>query len=82
MSHWNYRVISKTVIHPDGVAEEYGIHSVFYNDDGEPEVISVEPMVPYGDTYYELKADLELMSKAFRQPPMKYEDFGKENDND
>lgn len=80
MGHWNYRVMRKVCKHSEGVSESFGIHEVFYDDDGEPHSCTVEPMTPYGENYYELKADLNAMYNAFNFPPLDYDDLKKEVD--
>ena len=67
---WNYRIVKKD--------DCYGIHEVYYKDDGtmETRMVSVDPMDPHGETIDELKKDFELMKGAFGKPELNYEDIG------
>ena len=59
---WNYRVVTQ-----DGGAS-YGIHEVYYTQDGSIRCWSESPMNPYGEDLGELRDDLERMSRAFDRP--------------
>jgi len=55
---WNYRIIK------DG--ETYGLHEVFYNDDGEIAAHSENPEV-VGESVEDIKGSLELMLKDVKK---------------
>ena len=76
---WNYRVIRKTQTGYDNLGEYYGIHEVYYDDDGNPEMVTVEPVGPDGDTYEELVEDISCMIDAFGKATLDYEDIGNAN---
>lgn len=65
---WNYRVIRKPYDYKDLVFEEYNVHEVFYDDNGNIESWTTEPISPYGDTLEELKNTLEKMLEALEKP--------------
>ena len=76
MSHWNYRVIKKknTGQFVDQTEEySYGIHEVYYHDDGSISSCTVDPMDPYGNTFDELKECMDMMSRALTEPVLDYE---------
>ena len=61
---WNYRVIRHIHTHNDIDEEYYQIHEVFYDDDGNPETMTVEGIIPFGDTEEDLKEVMEMMANA------------------
>jgi len=69
---WNYRVVKRTV----GEATGYGIHEVYYSDDGSPEMCSEHPSLPYGETPDELAQDLLHFAQALEKPVLDYDSFG------
>ncbi len=66
---WNYRVVVK-----DG---QYNIHEVYYNDKGEPEFFTEDPVGPSGESFKELKNDLEYFLEALSLPVLKYNELEK-----
>ncbi len=60
-------------IYPDGT-EIFAIHEVYYNEDGECDLVTVDPCCPQGETLEELKQDFELYQKALEKPVLNYED--------
>ena len=68
---WSYRIVKKKI----GDATSYGIHEVFYDDDGKPSMCDEDPITMDAES----ADDLEWMTKQFRvalkQPWLKYEDF-------
>jgi len=72
---WNYRVVKKTNTGYDNLEEYYGIHEVYYSEEGVPEMVTVEPVGPAGDTLEELKQDLAYMLEALKKPVLDYEDI-------
>lgn len=67
---WNYRITEKN--------GTYGIHEVYYNDEGEPNAIS-EEAVTLGmlETLEDLKGDLELINRALTKPVISYYSIAK-----
>lgn len=72
---WNYRIIKKTNTGYDNLDEYYGIHECYYDSDGVPEMVTVDPVGPAGDTYEELVHDFANMIAAFGKPVLDYEDI-------
>lgn len=72
---WNYRVVKKSNTGYDNLDEYYGIHEVYYDDDGKPEMVTVDPVGAAGDTLEELKHDLAYMIAALDMPVLNYEDI-------
>lgn len=66
---WNYRVIKK--VKRD--EECYGIYEVFYNDDGEIELVSVDPAPVTGRSLQEMQDTFEKMVEAARKPILDYD---------
>lgn len=75
---WEYRVIKKThkiqivddVLHKpiDGqyyIEDEYVIHEIYYDENGNIYAWTENPQYPYGESLEDLIGDLELMKKAF-----------------
>ena len=63
MSAWNYRVVEKH----DG---ELAIHSVYYDDNGKIDGLSLEPSAPrgYGGDLESLKHELDRYLEALSKP--------------
>jgi hypothetical protein len=70
---WNYRVIHR--IYEDFDEESYAIHEVFYNDDGEPHLVSEDAVAPQSETLGWLDWVLKFMIKALSKPILEYADF-------
>ncbi len=70
--HWNNRILR----HPDG---SYGLHEVFYNDEGKPSACTEESLIGQYESVTELRKILDLMLKDVRSnnPVLKWDDFGK-----
>jgi hypothetical protein len=64
---WNYRVLRR--------GDSYGIHEVYYDDNGVPTSCTDDPVGPHGDTPDELAKDLDLMSKALAKPILDHDFF-------
>ena len=62
---WNYRVIKSI----DQTGEvNFGIHEVYYDENNIPHSCTAEPIVLTAESIEDLKADLELINKAFSKP--------------
>ena len=68
---WNYRITK----HEDKGEEWYGIHEVYYDKDGDPDMISENPIAAHGLTVDEIRSDLDMMRQAFDKPVVNYDDF-------
>ena len=71
---WNYRVIRKDTGH----SEEpyyYQIHEVYYDEDGEVESWSEDPIKPGGTDLPELGGDLGYMVTALSKPALIWEEL-------
>ena len=68
---WNYRIVHKVY---KGV-DEYGIHEVYYNDDGAPKTVTIEPVGPYGNTYEEFIDDMAAYVSALARPIIEYDEI-------
>jgi len=71
---WNYRVVIKR---DDSNNEHYGIHEVYYDDEGRSCDCTTTPCDPYGDTLQDLKDSVVQMLGAFLEPTLEYDDIGK-----
>jgi len=68
---WNHRVVRK---HYE--AETLlGIHEVFYDEKGVPDMVTVDPVEVCGETLEELEELLDWMLKALGQPILEYDDI-------
>ena len=71
MSTWNYRVVKKNV---NGEII-FGIHEGFYDDDGNLEGITEDPVTIYAEESVEkLKKELEYIITALEAEPVIYEE--------
>lgn len=79
MSHWNHRVIKHTRTSVIDKIEEtetwFSIHEVYYDDAGQPNGYTQEPVEPFGETLLELADDLDRFQVALSKPVLVHEDF-------
>lgn len=64
---WDYRIIK------DG--NLYTIHEVYYDENGKPDLVTVEPSFPAGDSLDELRKDFEHYQDAWNKPILPIEMF-------
>jgi hypothetical protein len=57
---WNYRVVNNK--------GNFGIYEVYYDENGNANAWSQDPMEPYGESLEELRADLKRMLMALERP--------------
>lgn len=69
---WNYRVIKLI----DETIITYGIHEVYYDDEGEPESYTSEPIRLSAETFVELSLVLARILDALKKPVLSPDDFG------
>lgn len=70
---WNHRLLFHD--HPE--EPWLGMHEVFYDDDGNPDGCTAEPVAVTGETVDEVKEVLEWMLAACQKPVLEYEMFEK-----
>lgn len=81
-SGWNNRVVKKIVPNGTNTAIQYGIHEVYYDEDGKPSTCTVDPIALLAfdedaeDPIEILKSELKRYQKALEQPVLNYEDIG------
>ncbi len=65
---WNYRVIR----HIEKETNEFwfGIHEVYYSENGQVKHWTKYPVKPAGSSLEDLKGDITLMMKAFDKPTL------------
>ena len=68
---WNHRVIRK-VYKSETLL---GIHEVFYNDKGVPELVTNNPVKVVGDNLEGMQQTLDWMQKALGEPILEFSDF-------
>jgi len=68
---WNYRVVKKTYT-GDTL---FGIHEVYYDDDGKPEMVTVDPVGIVGDDMNELRREYVYYLRALLRPVLDYEEI-------
>lgn len=72
MSHWNCRVVEKTL---DSGDKWFGVYEVFYSDEKNIYAITENPVDISGETIEEVKGYFELVKKAFDAPVLKFEEI-------
>ena len=65
MSSWNYRVVKKNGY--------LGIHEAYYDDSGNVNMLSSEPVSPVYEDLDLLKTNLQLMAEALGKSIIDYE---------
>ena len=68
---WNHRIIAKE--YKDQLW--FGIHEVFYNKDGVPDMCTEGAVDIIGESLSEISQTLRWMRKALRKPILNYADF-------
>lgn len=68
---WNYRIIKTTI----GGEDSYGIHEVYYDENGKPKMYSEDPIPAHGETLTELREDMDRLLQAFEKPIISSDDF-------
>ena len=68
---WNYRIIR----HKGEVSEWLAIHEVFYDDEGNPDGCTENPIHIIGDDLEEIEKTLEYMQLALNKPIIDYQYF-------
>lgn len=71
MSHWNHRVIKKTV----RGETFYGVYEVYYNNNNEPYGCTENSVEPSGETLEELQKDILRFARAAELPVLDFEYF-------
>jgi len=75
MEYWDYRII-KSIEPGESI---YKIHEVYYDDNGNIDGWTEEPVLPCGENTGELREDIHYFLEAFRQPVLEIaEKNGKE----
>jgi len=74
---WNYRVVKKR--YEDTELVFFGIHEVYYDEEGKPNLVTQEPIDVSGESVEDLLDIYETMKEAFRKPVLLYEDFCEES---
>lgn len=68
---WNHRIIKKL----DSLANVYyEIHEVYYDNRGNPDGWTEDPVTPYGTNLEDLHADLAYLLNALDKPVMEIVD--------
>lgn len=68
---WNYRVV-KTIV---GGEESYGIHEVYYDEQGELQMFSADPCPVYSETLEGLEKEISRFEAALGRPVLQESDF-------
>ena len=69
---WNYRVIKNA-------EQQFSIHEVYYDEEGKPHSMTVDPVSAFGETLEELKDDSLLISVALTKPVLDVKIFDNED---
>lgn len=69
---WNYRVIEHKN-HPVNPDPYYMIHSCYYDKDGNPNGLSMEPVKIGGETIIEIMEEIEKFKVALTKPILNFE---------
>ena len=70
---WSYRIVKTNV----GDVSWYGVHEVYYDDEGKPALVSEEAVSLKEETVDDLDFLIGKIKIALKQPILNYEDFGK-----
>ena len=73
---WNHRVVRRTYKYatmPDKYL--YQIHEVYYNEEGEVDSYTLEPVANCGNTLVELAEEIEMFKKCLNHPVLIWEEL-------
>lgn len=70
---WNYRACHRPSVPGSG----YQIHEIYYDDEGNIEFYTKNPISPHGDIVDELYADLTMMMDALDFAPIDLDELDK-----
>jgi hypothetical protein len=74
---WNYRVLRRTFVEDGDVKEYYGVHEVYYDKGGNPEMCTSEAIsIEYFSDLDGVRWAMEKIAEALAKPVLDYEDFG------
>jgi hypothetical protein len=65
---WNHRIIRRN-------GRDLAIHEVYYNEAGDPDMVTNDATGIYGETIDELRETLQRMLRALDTPILEYESF-------
>ena len=68
---WNYRILKRRY----GEDVSYGVYEVYYDDEGRVVACSEWPLEPFGETFDDLAADLQLFAAAATRPALDYDEI-------
>lgn len=68
---WNYRVVKTTV---DG-EDSYGIHEVYYDEEGKPKMFSADPCPVFSETLEGLEEEISRIRAALGRSALQESDF-------
>ena len=72
---WNHRVVKYETPNLFGDPDVgYAIHEVFYDNNGNVQGMTSNPVKPWGDTKDELRLELMRMLDALTKPDLDYDD--------
>jgi len=75
MMTWNHRVVKYETRNLFGDPDVgYSIHEVFYDNNGNVQGMTSNPVKPWGDTKDELRLELMRMLDALTKPDLDYDD--------
>ena len=75
MSHWNYRVLRYPEGDPRSARHTYGIHEVYYADDGSAASCTVEPIQLVAFDLNDLEWRLSALQEALTKPVLDFTSF-------
>ncbi len=73
---WNYRLVKKAI--PDSPHYTYGIHEVYYNEDGTAWGVTEDPVDMSAEHLNDLKIQWDMLVEAFGRPVIEYDEFCKD----
>lgn len=80
---WNYRVVHRVYVNPDGTqCDEWAIHEAYYpegaDQDAIPESLSAEPSTISVDAFRELGGELRRFLRAAWMPVVEWSEVVKD----
>ena len=73
---WNYRVVKQKIVTGGEETWSWGIREVYYDAQGKPTSCTAREVEPWGESFEELRRDMEMFNRALELPVLDYDEFG------
>ena len=76
---WNYRLVHKAWPDDDPPYEQWAIHEVYYDEDDNPTMVTVDPVAFLVEDLGEVQTVFDWYRKALSKPVLEYDEIGNDD---